>query len=161
MGLPWVRLDTAFPRNPKLLALIAEREGHRAAFVWCCGLAYCGEQGTDGYIPSFALGQIHGRPKDAAILVAHRLWREQRGHTGWTYADWGEFQQSSAETQARKERATTAALKANCKRWHDPECTCYLSDSDPIRSPPSDPVGHPNGIARRNPVSDPTDGRTD
>jgi hypothetical protein len=74
MGLPWVRLDTAFPRNPKILALLEEKDGYRAALVWVCSLAYSGEQGTDGFVPRYALQHLHGRPADAEKLVIHSLW---------------------------------------------------------------------------------------
>lgn len=120
MGLPWVRLDTAFPRNPKLLALLAEKDGRGTAFVYLCGLAYSGEHGTDGYLPRFVLAHIHGRPKDAALLTSYQLWHE-RDSSGWDIHDWAQFQESTAETQHRKERA----LKANCRRWHDSDCNCW------------------------------------
>jgi hypothetical protein len=38
MGLPWVRLDTQFPSNPKVLELAATKQ-HKAAFVYLCSLA--------------------------------------------------------------------------------------------------------------------------
>ncbi len=129
MGLPWVRLDTAFPRNPKLLALLAAG-GHRAALVYVCSLAYSGEQGSDGFIPKYALPHIHGRPRDAAQLCDVRLWHEQRGGAGWNINDWAGFQQSTAETADRARRARQAGRKANCARWHEPGCTCW-KEEDP------------------------------
>jgi hypothetical protein len=128
LGLPWVRLDTAFPRNPKLLALLAVN-GHRAALVYICSLAYSGEQGSDGFIPRHALAHIHGRPKDAALLVTHRLWHEERDGIGWTINGWAEFQPSSAETQERARKARQSSLKANCARWHEPGCMCWKEDT--------------------------------
>jgi hypothetical protein len=125
LGLPWVRLDTALPRNSKVVAVLAERDGHRAAFLYICSLAYCGEQGSDGYIPKGVLPLIHGRPKDAALLVRHRLWHEENGGIGWFVNGWAEFQPSSAETQERARKARQAALKANCTRWHEPGCMCW------------------------------------
>jgi hypothetical protein len=140
MSLPWVRLDTAFPRNPKILALLEEADGYRAAFVWVCGLSYCGEQGSDGFIPRYALQHLHGRPRDAEKLVIHNLWvavpvgrskTASNGHgpAGWTIRDWAAFQQSNSETQERKARAQLAARKANCVRWHGPDCGCWESES--------------------------------
>ena len=107
MPLPWVRLDTSFPRNPKLLAMLAEKDGHRAALVYICSLSYAGEQGTDGFITREALPHLHGRTADAARLTAHRFWIEQPG--GWLINGWAEFQESSEETQARRKRAQAAA----------------------------------------------------
>lgn len=129
MGLPWVRLDTSFPRNPKILAMLAERDGYRASFVYLCGLAYSGEQGTDGFIPRYALPLLHGRPKDADALTRHRLWHEQRGSAGWTVNDWAEFQQSSAETAERARHARESARKAACSRWHDAGCGCWQEEA--------------------------------
>lgn len=124
MALLWVRLDTAFPRNPKVLALLEEKDGYRAAFVWLASLAYCGEQGTDGFIPRSALPHIHGRPSDAEKLTRHRLWSDRAG-AGWGLDGWAEFQQSTAESQARGARAQQASRKANCVRWHGQGCGCW------------------------------------
>ena len=132
MGLPWVRLDCTFPRNPKVLELLAEKDGYRAAFVYLCSLAYSGEQGSDGFIPSFALSHVHGRPRDAELLTACRLWHAARGGGGWTINDWAEFQQSDAETQARARAASRAGRKANCKRWHEQPCDCWVSEPDSL-----------------------------
>lgn len=115
MPLPWVRLDTAFPSNPKLLAMVAEKDGHRAGLVYVCSLGYSGAHGTDGFIPREALLFIHARQVDAERLVRHGFWREQPG--GWLINGWSEFQESSAETQERRRRAQAAAQA----RWdgHD------------------------------------------
>lgn len=111
MPLPWVRLDTAFPYNPKLLAMIGEKDGHRAALVYLCSLAYSGAHGTDGFISREALPFIHGRASDADRLVRHVFWRSQPG--GWLINGWTEFQESSVETQDRRKRAQAAAQS----RW--------------------------------------------
>lgn len=103
MPLPWVRLDTAFPWNQKLLAMLGEKDGHRAAVAYICSLAYSGGQGTDGFISRESLPHVHCRLSDAARLVKHEFWEEQPG--GWLIHDWAEFQQSNAETQERSRRA--------------------------------------------------------
>lgn len=103
MGLPWVRLDTSFPLNHKILALIQEKEGHRAAFVYTCSFSLCGAQGTDGFISRESLPFIHGRDIDAQRIVKHHLWVPQPG--GWVIPDWSDFQQSTEETQLRSKRA--------------------------------------------------------
>ena len=41
MGLPWVRLDTQFASNPKILYLIEDKQW-RSIVVWAAGLAYAG-----------------------------------------------------------------------------------------------------------------------
>lgn len=111
MPLPWVRLDTAFPYNPKLLAMLGEKDGHRAAFVYLCGLSYSGAHGTDGFIPREALSFCHGRSNDAVTLVSHGFWWEQPG--GWLINGWDEFQESNEDTQRRRVRAQAGAAA----RW--------------------------------------------
>lgn len=111
MSLQWIRLDTSFPRNHKVLSLLAQRDGHRTAFVYLCGLAYSGEQGTDGFIPQEALALIHGRPADSMRLVESRLWHTDPG--GWLINDWADFQPSTEVTQLRQKKARAAAMA----RW--------------------------------------------
>jgi hypothetical protein len=107
MPLPWVRLDTAFPFNHKILAMIQEKDGHRSAFVYICGLAMCGSQGTDGFISRESLAFVHGRAADAERLVSFALWVPQPG--GWLIPDWAQFQQTNEETQLRSKRAAALA----------------------------------------------------
>jgi len=112
MGLPWVRLDTALPDHPKILALVdGHKEGRAAAFVYICGMAYSGRHGTDGFIPKEALPRINGRPADADRLCAVGLWKDIGG--GWDINGWDEYQASDASTKERSDRARKAALA----RW--------------------------------------------
>ena len=111
MGLPWVRLDTTFHHNPKMLYLIEDKK-FRAAFVYVAGLAYAGQHGTDGYIPIAALPFLHATKRDATALVDVGLWEVSAN--GWEINGWSEFQPSNAETQERKKKARENALK----RWH-------------------------------------------
>jgi len=110
-GIRWVRLDTALPRNHKIIQL-TEDGHHRAAFVYVCSLALAGEQGTDGWIPNALLNHIHGRPTDAQHLVNAGLWIPRPG--GWDIKDWHEYQPTSQETADRSARAKAAAHA----RWH-------------------------------------------
>lgn len=112
-GLPWVRLDAAFPSHPKVLKLLEEREGHRAAFVYLCSLAYAGSHGTDGVIPVAALPFVHARKVDAERLVSVRLWHEYPDG-GWLINGWDEKQLTSEGKSARSQAAREAALI----RWH-------------------------------------------
>ncbi len=110
MGLPWVRLDTQFGTNPKVLELVAAKR-HKAAFVYVCALAYSGCHGTDGFIPSSALPFIHAIAQDANHLVDVGLWRPSPG--GWDINGWDEFQISDDEAKRRRERAQKGAAA----RW--------------------------------------------
>jgi hypothetical protein len=111
-GLPWVRLDSAFPWNPKVVALTLEKDGHRALAVYCCGLAFSGSQGSDGFIPFHMLNLIHGRQADAKKLVDHGFWIPEKG--GWSINGWGEKQPSTEEHALRRKRAQEAAAA----RWN-------------------------------------------
>ena len=107
MGLPWIRLDTTLADNPKILGLLEERDGHRAAFVWVCCLTYCGKHGTDGFIPRNAMPFVHGRAADFARLVAVSALNVVPG--GWEVPGWSEFQESTEASQKRREKAQRAA----------------------------------------------------
>lgn len=113
MALPWIRLDTQFSSNPKILSLVADKK-YRAAFAWTCSLGYSGAHGTDGFLPQSCLPFIHATKGDAADLVRVGLWIVSPG--GWEINGWSEFQQSSEEASLRKKRAQQAALA----RWHPP-----------------------------------------
>ena len=109
-GLEWVRLDTAFPRNPKVLMLI-EDKAWRAVTAYLCGLSYSGEQGLDGFLPRASLMWLHATPKEARQLVAVGLWHEVPG--GWEINDWHDYQPSAEEAAQRKDKARRAAEE----RW--------------------------------------------
>ena len=110
-GLKWVRLDATFPHNQKTLELVAAGRW-RAISVYLCGLAYAGQQGTDGWIPVAALPMVHGRKVDAAHLVEVGLWVARPG--GWDIHDWCEYQPTSEDTERRSQHARAAAMT----RWH-------------------------------------------
>lgn len=110
MGLPWVRLDTQFASNPKVLALVEDKR-FKAAFAYVCSLGYSGVHGTDGYLPASCLPFLHATRADAGHLVEVGLWAPAPG--GWEINGWSDFQESSEETQRRKERAQKGALA----RW--------------------------------------------
>jgi hypothetical protein len=107
MALPWVRLDTQWFVNPKFLGLVADRK-HKAVTAYFAGLAWSGGQGQAGYIPRAALPMIHATTKDAADLVAARLWHPD--DAGWRINDWAEYQPTNEEHERRSQRARDAAL---------------------------------------------------
>lgn len=111
MLLPWIRLDTALPDHPKVLALIESKEGKVSAFVHLCAMCYAGRHGTDGFVPRQALPKINGRASDADRLVKAGLWIKEEG--GWSINGWHEYQASKETTKARSD----AARKAANTRW--------------------------------------------
>jgi hypothetical protein len=107
VALPWVRLDTAFPSNPKLLAMLPERDGYRAGLVYVCGLSWAGAHGTAGFITNEALPFIHARQAEVERLVRHGFWLPEHG--GLLVNGWAEFQSAGDEELARRDKARKAA----------------------------------------------------
>jgi hypothetical protein len=107
MGLPWVRLDTQFGNNPKVVELVAKKQ-FQAAFAYVCSLAYAGAHGTDGYIPEHCLYLVHATKRDADALVKAGLWMLSPG--GWDINGWDEFQVSDEAAKRRRERAQKGGI---------------------------------------------------
>ena len=121
MSLPWVRLDTQFATNPKVLLLV-ERKAYRALFTYTCALGYAGAHGTNGFIPSGALPFVHGTKREAQQLVEVGLWIPCPA--GYDINDWSDYQQHGQEMAARRTKAQAAAMA----RWH-PEQFAELKGS--------------------------------
>lgn len=110
MALPWVRMDTQWPHNPKFLVLVEEKRWRAIAVYWG-SIAWSGAQGLNGYLPAYALPMIHSTKREAAELVDAALWDLAQG--GWDIHDWADYQPSTEEHALRSERARAAAQK----RW--------------------------------------------
>lgn len=123
MSLPWVRLDSNISGHDKILALICEKDGYRAAFSYVSALGYSGGHDTDGLITFSSLTFVHGTRKTAGLLVTHHLWRPDP--LGWRIVNYEKRQPSSAETRQRRNAQRAGALRTNCKRWHAEGCRCW------------------------------------
>jgi hypothetical protein len=110
MALPWVRLDTQWPHNPKFLMLVEDKKW-RAITVYMAGLGYSGAHGTKGFLPALCLATLHGSKKEATELMDVGLWLPQQG--GWDINGWDEFQPEKDDAQARRDKA----IKAAQARW--------------------------------------------
>lgn len=106
MALPWIRFETSFPTNPKVL-MLAEDKKWQAIACYVSSLSYAGAQGTDGFLPKSCLPFIHGTAKIATDLVSVGLWKGCPG--GWDINGWAEFQGTTDEHNARAARARAAA----------------------------------------------------
>lgn len=113
MALHWVRLDTEFPTNFKVMELVSEQH-FRALFVYVSSLAHSGKNETDGFIAETWLPMIHGTPKIARELVDVGLWMPVPG--GWEIPDWADYQPTSEESRARSAKARKAAEARWAKR---------------------------------------------
>jgi len=107
VGLPWVRLDTQFASNPKIIELVAEKKW-RAAFAYVASLTYAGAHGTDGFIPENCLFLVHATRTEANALVAVGLWK--LAPNGWDINGWDEFQVSDEAAKRRRERAQKGGI---------------------------------------------------
>lgn len=110
MGLQWVRLDTQFFSNPKVLELTSTARWRTVA-VYLASLTYAGTHGTDGYIPETALPFIHATKQNAIDLVKLDLWHQDIH--GWRINDWSEYQVCDDAAVIRSDKARRAALA----RW--------------------------------------------
>lgn len=99
--MPWVRVESAVSRHRKFI-----EAGPAACWLWFCGLAYCQEGLTDGFIPSAALDYLGCRNAKALVgqLVSSRLWDVVDG--GWVVHDYLAHNKSAQEVgEIRSRRA--------------------------------------------------------
>src|SRR5574338_728011 len=122
MGLPWVRLDANIATHDKILHLVGDPSTLRwqAAFSYTCALGWAGGQGTNGRIPSAALGFVHGTPKTARLLMKYRLWEEAPG--GYQIVNFGLRQRTSEVSDAIRAAQSAGGKRGNCKRHHGDSC---------------------------------------
>ncbi len=100
----WFKVDDGFWCHPKTLALTPH-----ALALWVRAGSWCAQQLTDGHVPKHALAVLQGRPKDAAELVDHGLWKPADAG-GWQFHDWHAYQWPREKVLA--ERAASAARVA-------------------------------------------------
>lgn len=121
-GLPWYRMDSNIASNDKILHLLADPSRDRwqaaASYMFACGWSQ--GQGTDGRVPSVALGFVHGNAKTARLLVKYRLWTE--AVSGYQIVNFGERNPSSELAEAAKSAQSLGGRRGNCKRHHGDLC---------------------------------------
>ena len=92
-----IRIDSSVPRHRKFV-----QAGPAPSWLWVCGLAYCQEGLTDGFIPVEAIEYLG--VKNARRLAVHlekaRLWEKVSG--GWQVHDYLEHNKSAAQVNAIK-----------------------------------------------------------
>lgn len=99
----WVKLDTGFFRNPKVM-----RARPQTQLLFLATLCWAGEQATDGHVSHQALRRVaaeleQSRSKDRADeLVALGLWEEQP--EGWLIHDFLLWQDSAEDRAYQAER---------------------------------------------------------
>ena len=122
MSLPWFRMDSHIGSHDKTLLLFSDPSPKRwqAFSSYVCAIGWSVDHGTDGRIIPAALPFVHGTTVTARLLVKYRMWKEVS--TGWEIVNFAERQQLDVVTAGKKAARRTAAEKANCIRWHGPDC---------------------------------------
>ena len=95
--MAWLKVESSVSRNRKFV-----QAGPAASWLWICGLAYCQEGLTDGFIPSESLdflGVKHPLPL-ARDLVTARLWDTVEG--GWRIHDYLDHNKPASEVERIK-----------------------------------------------------------
>jgi hypothetical protein len=128
MALPWVRLDSNIYAHDKILHLLSDPSPKRfqAAASYMFALAWAGGTGTDGLVFAAVLPLVHGNPATARLLVKYRLWTETP--TGFQIHNFDTRQELSTITAMKRAAQSAGAKKANCRRFHGPDCHCWKGD---------------------------------
>ena len=99
--MAWIRVESSVARNRKFV-----KAGPAPSWLWLCGLAYCQEGLTDGFIPAEALNYlgVKNARQLAGHLVTAGLW--DAVENGWQVHDYLAHNRSAADVDAiRQTRA--------------------------------------------------------
>src|SRR5262249_41376226 len=108
--MTWAKVDDRWPRHPKAIAV-----GPLGRDLYVCGLCYCNEHLTDGFIPDDAVatlalpgpGNRHNRFTSVSVtlqklLDAHLWERVQGGYRVHDYLDWNPTAERIRELRQKK-----------------------------------------------------------
>ena len=110
--MAYVKVECSVPRNRKFV-----KAGPGPSWLWLCGLAYCQEGHTDGFIPLEAIDYLGCRSARnlAKHLVSAGLW--DAVDDGWRVHDYLEHNRSAEQIEAlREKRADGGKLGGRPKR---------------------------------------------
>lgn len=110
-ALQWIRLDTTFPDNPKIMDLV-DNNNHRVVVAHVSMMCHIGKTGSDGFFTESAAKRYGISRKDAVLAVESGLWIPAPGK-GYEINDWAEHNPVDDAARARSEKARRAAEK----RW--------------------------------------------
>lgn len=104
--MSWLKIESSVARNKKFM-----KAGPAPSWLWVCGLAYCQEGLTDGFIPTEALPYlgVKNAKQLASHLVKAGLWDEAEG--GWDVHDYLAHNRSSGEVERLKQGRRDAGAR--------------------------------------------------
>jgi hypothetical protein len=104
--MAWIKLETSVSRHHKFLAA-----GPAASWLWVCGLAYCQEGLTDGFIPFQAVRHLGIKTPNRLVtaLVRAGLWEQCDG--GWRVHDYLLHHKPAAEVLGLKQERRANGAK--------------------------------------------------
>ena len=150
--MAWIRVESSVARNRKFV-----KAGPAPSWLWLCGLAYCQEGLTDGFIPSEALNYlgVKNAKQLAAHLVAAGLWDVVDG--GWQVHDYLEHNKPASEVRriqderrdagqnggkasgvarrSKPEPFASAPVEANAKQTANPSLTATATSTATAQTP--------------------------
>lgn len=151
--MPWVKLDDAFFRHPRIVAA-----GRDARDLFLAGLCYASSQLTDGFVPAAAVrlllaeAEIEAPAADVvARLMQAGLWTETE--TGYQIRDYLDYNPSAEQVKAR--RAATADRVANWRAARRVSHAEYTPVSNAVSNAVTNTVGNRPSNAAPDPVPDP------
>lgn len=110
----WVSLEVTFAEHPKI-----HEAGPNAAWLYVCGLCYCGRVLSDGFIPASVVPRLTDlrrvRP-EVDRLVQAGLWDAVEG--GYHVHDYLEHQESADDVRARR-KATAERVARHRQKTRD------------------------------------------
>jgi len=106
----WFRMDVNYPTHDKVMRLASEGK-YRAIVAHTSALGYAHGHDTDGFIAAHVIALIHARPAEMSALVEVGLVEPVDG--GWQIRNFA------------KRNPKSTGSKANCVRWHGPDCGCW------------------------------------
>lgn len=135
--MAWLKIESSVARNRKFV-----KAGPAPSWLWVCGLAYCQEGLTDGFIPTEALEYlgVKNSKQLAAHLVTAGLWDVVEG--GWQVHDYLEHNRSQADVEAIRQARRDAGAEGGrasgeSRRKQRPKQTLHAVEANPKQ--PSNP----------------------
>lgn len=110
--MTWVKLDDQLPEHEKIT-----EAGHEAAWLFVCGLCYCGRRLSDGVIPKNVLRRLSDlkRPERAAErLVEVGLWEDEGDW--WSVHNYLDYQPSRSQVESQRDSARERQRKSRERR---------------------------------------------